>query len=93
MAFPHFPVRLMQATVRSQAPRIVRYGPLEGQEGDLYLPDAARPPVVCLLHGGFWRMPHGREQLAGVARDLAARGYAVWNIGYRRLGAPGGCSR
>ena len=70
--------------------RAVRYGPFPAQEGDLLLPSASRPSVVCLLHGGFWRMPHGRDQLDAVAADLAARGYAVWNIGYRRLGAPGG---
>lgn len=68
----------------------IEYGPHEFQVGDLYLPNAARPPVVCLLHGGFWRMPYGREELAGIAEDLAAKGYAVWNIEYRRVGAPGG---
>lgn len=67
-----------------------KYGPLESQEGDLHLPHATRPPVVCLLHGGFWRMPYGRDELGAVASDIAARGYAVWNIEYRRLGAPGG---
>ncbi len=35
-------------------------------------------------------MPYGRDELTAVAEDLAARGYAVWNIEYRRLGAPGG---
>ncbi len=35
-------------------------------------------------------MPYGRDQLTAVAEDLAVRGFAVWNIGYRRLGAPGG---
>lgn len=68
--------------------RTERYGPLEGQEGDLYLPARSKPPVVCLLHGGFWRMPYGREQFHAVARDLSRRGFAVWNLGYRRLGTP-----
>jgi acetyl esterase/lipase len=71
-------------------PRTIKYGQFEAQEGDLYLPNALRPPVVCLLHGGFWRMPYGREQFADIAADIAAKGYAVWNIEYRRLGAPGG---
>lgn len=66
------------------------YGPLEEQLGDLYLPAVARPPIVCLLHGGFWRMPYGREQMTAVAADLAERGFAVWNLEYRRLGARGG---
>lgn len=73
-----------------QTPGTFAYGPLESQVGDLYMPPARRPPVVCLLHGGFWRMPYGREELADIARDIAARGYAVWNIEYRRLGEPGG---
>lgn len=67
-----------------------RYGTSASQEGDLYLPEVQRPPVVCLLHGGFWRMPYGREPFAAVALDLAGRGYAVWNLGYRRLGEAGG---
>lgn len=71
-------------------PRTIKYGQFDAQEADLHLPHAARPPVVCLLHGGFWRMPYGREEFAAIAQDLAAKGYAVWNIEYRRLGAPGG---
>jgi acetyl esterase/lipase len=35
-------------------------------------------------------MPYGRNEFAAVATDLASRGFAVWNIEYRRLGAPGG---
>lgn len=66
----------------------IRYGLSVDQEADLHLPAARRPPVVCLLHGGFWRMPYGREQMAAIADDLASRGLAVWNLEYRRLGAP-----
>lgn len=67
----------------------VQYGASVDQQADLYLPATPRPPVVCLLHGGFWRMPYGRDQMAGIASDLAACGLAVWNMAYRRLGAPG----
>jgi len=70
--------------------RTTRYGPLPDQEGDLYLPDQPNPPVVCLLHGGFWRLPHGRDQMTAVAEDLAGRGLAVWNLEYRRLGSSAG---
>lgn len=70
--------------------RAKKYGALSEQEGDLYLPDRPHPPVVCLLHGGFWRMPYGRDQMDAIARDLAARGFAVWNLEYRRIGAPTG---
>lgn len=43
-----------------------------------------------LIHGGFWRSRYGRELEGGIARDLVARGWAVWNIEYRRLGDGGG---
>lgn len=66
------------------------YGPNEHQVGDLYLPGSPQPPVICLLHGGFWRMPYQRGEMSAVARDLAQRGFAVWNLEYRRLGANGG---
>jgi len=70
--------------------RTYSYGSLVSQEGDLYLPHVSRSPVLCLLHGGFWRMPYGREELTAIAKDLAARGYTVWNVEYRRLGETGG---
>lgn len=63
-----------------------RYGKSTSQEGDLFLPSVSNPPVVCLLHGGFWRMPYGRDQLTEIGKDLAAKKFAVWNIGYRRIG-------
>lgn len=77
-------------------PATSSYGPHPSQTADLYLP-AARPgavfgapaqrfPVVVLVHGGFWRKPWDRELMAPLARDLAARGVAAWNIDYRRVG-------
>lgn len=66
--------------------RTVRYGASADQEGDLYLPGEARPPVVCLLHGGFWRMPYARDEMTAIAEDLASHGFAVWNVEYRRVG-------
>jgi acetyl esterase/lipase len=67
----------------------IRYGPASDHVGDLYLPRAARAPVICLLHGGFWRMPWGREHIAPIAGDLARRGFAVWNLEYRRMADDG----
>ncbi len=69
--------------------RTLAYGPHPDQRGDLYLPEASSAPLVCLLHGGFWRLPYGREELAPVAADLSSRGLAVWNLEYRRTGAEG----
>ena len=78
------------------APATSSYGPHPSQTADLYVP-AARPggvfgapperfPVVVLVHGGFWRKPWDRALMEPLARDLAARGFAVWNIDYRRVG-------
>jgi acetyl esterase/lipase len=33
-------------------------------------------------------MPYGRDQMTAIAQDLALRGFAVWNMEYRRLGEP-----
>jgi acetyl esterase/lipase len=67
----------------------IAYGPLPDQVGDLYLPATVGAPLVCLFHGGFWRMPYGRDQLHPMAIDLCTAGLAVWNLEYRRVG-PGG---
>jgi acetyl esterase/lipase len=70
--------------------RTIPYGRAADQEGDLHLPERPRPPVVCLLHGGFWRLRYARDQMTAIADDLAGRGFAVWNLEYRRLGSAGG---
>ena len=63
--------------------RTIKYGPSDSQVGDLYLPNASRRPIACLLHGGFWRMPYGRDEFNPVARDLASRNspYGTWSTG------------
>ena len=71
-------------------PRTLRYGTGPSQEGDLHLPMRVRPPVICLLHGGFWRLPYARDQMVPLAEDLTRRGYAAWNLEYRRIGSPSG---
>jgi acetyl esterase/lipase len=67
----------------------IPYGSHPDQVGDCHLASAPHAPLICLFHGGFWRMPYGRDQLDPMARALAALGYSAWNIGYRRVG-PGG---
>jgi acetyl esterase/lipase len=47
-------------------------------------------PVVVTIHGGYWRSRYGKWALRGMAGDLRRRGFAVWNIEYRRLGRGGG---
>jgi acetyl esterase/lipase len=45
---------------------------------------------VVLLHGGcFLKQYEGFAQTSTLAADLAGRGYAVWNVEYRKLGEPG----
>jgi acetyl esterase/lipase len=71
--------------------RTIAYGPEPSQVGELYLPPNPGPhPVVVLVHGGYWTAMVDRREVTGLADDLVGRGYAVWNIEYRRIGEPGG---
>jgi acetyl esterase/lipase len=65
-----------------------RYGPHGQQRADLYVPrDGGGPyPVVVLLHGGYWRAVYGKIVMKPLAADLVRRGFAAWNIEYRRIG-------
>jgi acetyl esterase/lipase len=72
-------------------PRGVRYGPHRSQRADLHLPGTPGPhPVVVAIHGGSWETRYGKIVMRGLAGDLARRGWAVWNIEYRRVGRAGG---
>ena len=68
------------------------YGARSDQVADLWLPDGDVPdtgwPVVVLVHGGFWRHRYRRDLMEPLARDLAARGLAAWNVEYRRVPPP-----
>ncbi|HEV2974283.1 MAG TPA: alpha/beta hydrolase [Solirubrobacteraceae bacterium] len=71
--------------------RTHRYGSDRSQLGDLHLPPGAgRHPVIVTIHGGSWRKRYGRAVMRAVAAALVRRGFAVWNIEYRRVGAGGG---
>ncbi len=71
--------------------RQIAYGTHPDQAGNLHLPVGEGPwPVVVLLHGGFWRWGWDRTLMTPLARDLAARGIAAWNVEYRRVGQEGG---
>src|SRR5215208_1178781 len=60
---------------------------MRSQLGELFLPDGEGPfPVAVVLPGGFWRARYGRRLMRPLCRDLAARGWAAWNLEYRRLG-------
>jgi acetyl esterase/lipase len=69
------------------------YGTHRSQVADLWLPGGrGSHPVVVLIHGGCWRQRYDRHLMDALAADLAARGFAAWNVEYRRvgLGAGGG---
>ncbi len=51
---------------------------------------AGTHPVMILIHGGSWRKRYGKIVMRALAGDLVRRGYAVWNIEYRRVGNGGG---
>jgi acetyl esterase/lipase len=65
-----------------------RYGDHFHQFADLLLPrETDGPlPVAVLLHAGFWREQYSLELAEDLARDLAGRGWAAWNVEYRRVG-------
>lgn len=66
--------------------RRVAYGVERDQWGELYLPDISRHevPVVVLIHGGYWRSIWAADLMEPLCADLARRGFAVWNLEYRR---------
>ncbi|MDH6197641.1 acetyl esterase/lipase [Mycobacterium frederiksbergense] len=61
---------------------------------DLYLPAGPQAvdsiPLVVLIHGGGWQSTLSAGVFDGLARELAGRGMAVYNIEYRRVGSGGG---
>lgn len=72
-------------------PTTVAYGDHPDQVADLWLPDGVDdPPVVISLHGGYFRAAFRRDLHDPICRELARRGFAVWNVEYRRTGTGGG---
>jgi acetyl esterase/lipase len=63
-----------------------RYGDDPSQFGVLY----GAGPVAVVLHGGFWRDRYDLTLMDALCEDLVQRGWAAWNVEYRRLGSGGG---
>lgn len=73
------------------APQRYTYGSDPSQFAELYLPAGqARDGVVVIIHGGLWRSRYTLDLGAPLAEDLSARGFACWNLEYRRVGNGGG---
>jgi acetyl esterase/lipase len=80
-------------TDTDQAPRVSRhdYGSDPSQYGELYRPTGPRRPgTVVVIHGGFWKAQYAADLGQPLAADLAGRGWAAWNLEYRRVGNGGG---
>jgi acetyl esterase/lipase len=67
------------------------YGAEPNQFGELRLPKSKGPfPVVMNIHGGFWRAKYDLAHTGHLCAALTAKGFATWNVEYRRVGNPGG---
>ncbi|NPC96925.1 S9 family peptidase [Nocardioides sp. zg-DK7169] len=71
----------------------VDYGPHSDQYAELSLPAGEPRGTVAIVHGGFWKPRYDCALGRPLADDLAARGWAAWNVEYRRgVGAAATCA-
>lgn len=83
------PLRIALSTLRRRVEH--RFGSHPSQVAELHLPSGPGPhPVVVVLHGGYWQARYGKLITRPICRNLASRGWAAWNLEYRRLGEGGG---
>ncbi|MDJ0396061.1 alpha/beta hydrolase [Rhodococcus sp. G-MC3] len=63
----------------------IHYGEHPEQRIEVRLPDGNdHCPTAVLVHGGYWRSRWALDLMDALAVDLTARGYATWNVEYRR---------
>jgi len=81
----------LEALPKPPPDQTIAYGPAPAQEIDVRLPsgDGLRP-VVLLIHGGCWLNSFDRGYMGYLADALCKRGWATFNVEYRRVGDPGG---
>lgn len=74
---------------RAAAPpdAVVAWGDGPDQVADVRYGDerAARRPLLAIVHGGFWRPRYDRAHTGPMAEALAAAGWHVASIEYRRI--------
>jgi acetyl esterase/lipase len=67
------------------------YGSDPSHFGEWRLPKGNGPfPVVMLIHGGCWLDAFNLRYMGHLAEALKDKGYATYNIEYRRVGQEGG---
>jgi acetyl esterase/lipase len=70
----------------SPADLSIRYGSDPDQVADIrYGQRGAQLPMVVLVHGGFWKPEYDREHVAAMSSALAAAGWTVMTLEYRRI--------
>lgn len=88
------PAKLDEVTVQRFEYPTHDDGDPEQNWADLYLPAGEQRtdsiPLAVLIHGGSWESSLGADVFDPMARELASRGMAVYNIEYRRVGSGGG---
>ena len=64
----------------------VAYGSDPDQVGDIrYGRHGTQLPLVILIHGGFWKPQYDRTHLEAMSSALAASGWTVLTLEYRRI--------
>ena len=66
------------------SPRIERYGAHPDQHVEFVPAEGPRQGLAVLVHGGYWRERHTLELMRPLAQSLAAGGWEVANVEYRR---------
>jgi acetyl esterase/lipase len=87
-----FKALAMAATSATRPQLSATYGADPIDSGELRIPAGKGPfPVAVLIHGGCWDAgTGGRDDMTPLADALTKRGFATWNIEYRRVGDTGG---